>query len=125
MVISFYQLLVWIIIALFVGVIAELLAHRRAPSGVIGATVIGFLAILLLVGVLHIALPGDLRLNGVPIITSILVAALFILLWSRFAYHRVRPYASRYYHRVRPYASRSYWRRGSYVRRPRKRERWF
>ena len=112
MTITFTTLLVWLIISALVGIIAELVAGRRGPGGILGAILLGFLAILLVVGVFHLQLfDGDPRVAGVPLITSILVAVLLAFLWSAFAYHRVRPYASRYY------------RRGTYARRPRRR--WF
>lgn len=111
--ISLTQILIWILIAAVIGVIGELIARRRAPDGIIGAIILGFLAILLVVGLLHIHIAGEPFLDGVPLITSILVSALLVFIWSSFFYRR-------YYH---PYASRYYYRRGGYVRRPRRR--WF
>jgi len=108
--ITITQLLVWIIIAAIVGVIGELIAHRRAPDGIIGAIILGFLAIFIIVGLLHFHIAGEPTLAGVPLISSIIVAAILVALWSAFAYRR-------YYY---PYASRYYYRRGSYVRRPRR-----
>lgn len=110
MVITFTALIVWILIAILVGFLGELIAGRRGPGGIIGAALIGFLAILLIVGVFHFAIAGEPRIEGVPLISSILVAAIISFLWSAFAYRRVAPYASRYYYR-----------RGSYVHRPRRR----
>ena len=110
MTITFTTLIVWLIIAAIVGFVGELIAHRRAPDGIIGAIVLGFLAILLIVGVLHFSIAGEPTLAGVPLISSIIAAVILVVLWSGFAYHRVyRPYYDRYY------------RRGSYVRRPRRR----
>jgi uncharacterized membrane protein YeaQ/YmgE (transglycosylase-associated protein family) len=114
MTITLTTLLIWLLIAAIVGVIGELIAQRRAPGGIIGAIVLGFLAIFLLVGVLHLHIPGEPFWYGVPLISSILVAAILVAIWSGFAYHRVRPYASRYYYR-----------RGTYARRPRRRFRLF
>jgi hypothetical protein len=51
-------------------------------------------------------------IGGVPLISSIIVAAILVAVWSGFAYRRVQPYYARYY------------RRGGYARRPRRR-RWF
>jgi uncharacterized membrane protein YeaQ/YmgE (transglycosylase-associated protein family) len=107
------QLLVWIIIAALIGIVGELIARRRAPDGIIGAIILGFLAIFLIVGILHFHIAGEPFLAGVPLISSIIVAAILVFIWSGFFYHR-------YYH---PYASRYYHRRGTYFRRPRRR--WF
>ncbi len=106
------QLIIWLIIALIVGFLGELIARRRAPDGIIGATVIGFIAIFLVVGVLGIHFSGDPEIAGVPLFTSVLVAALLVALWSAFAYRRI-------YHPARE----RYYRRGTYVRRPRQRRR--
>jgi uncharacterized membrane protein YeaQ/YmgE (transglycosylase-associated protein family) len=108
MVITLGNLIIWLIIAALVGFVGELLARRRTPFGIVGAMVVGFIAILLVVGVLHWHIDGEPYLNGVPLITSILAAAVLVALWSAFAYRRTYGYYSRYY------------RRGSYVRRPRR-----
>jgi uncharacterized membrane protein YeaQ/YmgE (transglycosylase-associated protein family) len=112
--ITFTELIVWIIVALLVGLFGELIARRRAPDGIIGATVVGFIAIFLIVGVLHFSIAGEPYLAGVPLISSIIVAAILVAIWSGFAYRRV----------YRPYYDRYYYRRGSYVRRPRRRLFW-
>ena len=113
MVITFGDLIIWLIIAALVGFVGELLARRRTPFGIVGAIIVGFIAIFLIVGVLHWHIIGEPTLNGVPLVTSILAAAVLIALWSAFAYRHAYGYYSRYY------------RRGSYVRRPRRRYRWF
>jgi uncharacterized membrane protein YeaQ/YmgE (transglycosylase-associated protein family) len=110
MTITFTGLLIWLIIAVLVGVVGELIARRRAPDGIIGAAILGFLAIFLIVGVFHFSIAGEPTIDGVPLISSIVVAAVLVVIWSGFAYHRV--YRSGY---------ERYYRRGSYVRRPRRR----
>lgn len=112
MAITFTQLLVWILIAVFVGIVGEALARRHAPDGLIGAIILGLIAIFLIVGVFHFQIAGEPSLAGVPLISSIIAAAILVAIWSGFAYHRIRPYYSRYYYR-----------RGTYARRPRRR-RW-
>jgi len=104
------NLIVWLLISLLVGILGELLARRRAPDGIIGAIIVGFIAIFLVVGVFSIHIANEPELAGVPIITPTIVAALLVALWSGFAYRRV--YRHGYDH---------YYRRGSYVRRPRRR----
>ena len=56
--ISFTQVLIWILIAAVVGVVGELLARRRAPDGIVGAIIVGLLAIFLIVGVFHFRIVG-------------------------------------------------------------------
>jgi uncharacterized membrane protein YeaQ/YmgE (transglycosylase-associated protein family) len=106
-------LLIMLLIAAIIGVVGEMLARRRAPAGIVGAIILGFIAIILVTDVLHWHIDGEPYLNGVPVITSIIAAAVLVAIWSAFAYRRARSYGSRYY------------RRGSYVRRPRERRRWW
>ena len=113
MTITFTNLIIWLIIAAIVGILGELIARRRAPDGILGAIVVGFLAILLIVGVLHFHIAGEPTINGVPLISSIIAAAILVFLWSAFAYRSYHRYASRYY------------RRGGYASRPRRRLRLF
>ncbi len=95
-------ILVWLIIAAIVGFLGEFIARRRLPEGIIGAIILGFIAIFLVNDVLHVHISGEPIIANVPIITSIIAAALLVFLWSAFAYHRVyRPYRERYYRRER------------------------
>jgi uncharacterized membrane protein YeaQ/YmgE (transglycosylase-associated protein family) len=112
MAISLTQVLIWIIIAAVVGVVGELIARRRAPDGIIGAVILGLLAIFIVVGLFQFHIAGEPILGGVPIISSIIAAAILVAIWSAFAYRRVHPYSSRYFRRG-----------GSDRRRPRRR--WF
>jgi uncharacterized membrane protein YeaQ/YmgE (transglycosylase-associated protein family) len=113
MVITLGDVIIWLIIAALVGFVGEVLARRRTPFGIVGAIMVGFIAIFLVVGVLHWHMLGEPYLNDVPVITSILAAAVVVLLWSAFAYRHAYGY----------YARNS--RRGGYVGRPRRRYRWF
>jgi uncharacterized membrane protein YeaQ/YmgE (transglycosylase-associated protein family) len=107
------DLIIWLLIAALVGVIGELLARRRAPDGLLGAIIVGFIAIFLVIGVLHAHIAGEPYLYTVPLLTSIIVAAIVTFIWSAFAYRHVHRSYSRYY------------RRGGYVRRPRRHFRFF
>jgi uncharacterized membrane protein YeaQ/YmgE (transglycosylase-associated protein family) len=113
MVITLGNLIIWLIIAALVGIVGELIARRRTPFGLVGAIILGFIAIFLVVGVFHVHIVGEPTINGVPLLTSIIAAAILVFIWSAFAYHHAHRYYSRYY------------RRGSYVRRPRRRFRLF
>src|SRR5260370_15184082 len=95
--ISFTQVLIWILIAAVVGVVGELLARRRAPDGIVGAIIVGLLAIFLIVGVFHFQITGEPKWEKGPLISSIIVASILVAVWSGFAYRRGPPYASRYY----------------------------
>ena len=77
MVITLGDLIIWLIIAALVGFVGELLARRRTPFGIVGAIVVGFIAILLVVGVFGLHIAGEPTLNVVPLITSILAVDRF------------------------------------------------
>ena len=109
MVITFRNLIIWLIIAALVGFVGELLARRRTPFGIVGAMIVGFIAIVLVVGVLHWHIDGEPYLNGVPLITSILAAAVLVALWSAFAYRHAYGYYSRSPYRRGRYARRRRW----------------
>jgi uncharacterized membrane protein YeaQ/YmgE (transglycosylase-associated protein family) len=106
--ITLLQLVVWLIIAAIVGVIGEALVHRRTPGGIVGAILLGWLAIFLVVGVFHFSIGGEPFWEGVPLISSILAAAIIVLLWSFIAYRRVAPYYARYRSRSYP-RRRRFW----------------
>ncbi|HEY7417356.1 MAG TPA: GlsB/YeaQ/YmgE family stress response membrane protein [Ktedonobacteraceae bacterium] len=88
--ITFTDLIVWIIIALIVGFLGELVAHRRAPDGILGAAILGFIAIFIVVGLLHFSIVGEPTIDGVPLISSVIAAVILVALWSGFAYRRFR-----------------------------------
>lgn len=89
------EFIVTVMIAALVGIIGEALARRHAPFGCLGATVLGFLAIYLVTDVLGVHIIGEPSLDGVPLITSIIAAAILVAIWSAFAYRRVYGYSRR------------------------------
>ncbi len=82
------QLIVWILIAALVGIVGEFIAGRRAPAGIIGAIMIGLLSIFLIVGFFHFSIAGEPKLAGVPLISTIIAAAILVAIWSSIAYRR-------------------------------------
>ena len=84
MTITFTQLIVWVIIAAIVGFLGELIAGRRAPAGILGAIMVGLFAIFLIVGFFHFSI--EPKLDGVPIISTIIAAVILVVIWSSLAY---------------------------------------
>src|SRR5262249_56415689 len=76
------QLLVGMAVAAIVGIVGELIAGRRGPHGFIGATLLGWLAIFLIVGVFHFHISGEPVWEGVPVISSIIAAVVLAGLFS-------------------------------------------
>jgi uncharacterized membrane protein YeaQ/YmgE (transglycosylase-associated protein family) len=75
------QLIVYVLVALLAGLLAERLVGAALPGGLLGAVLAALLGIWLMMGVLHFGVPGDLDLGGVPVLTTILGAALVLVIW--------------------------------------------
>ena len=75
------QLIVYLLVAAIVGLIAERLVGA-GPWGLVGNILVGLLGIWVMLNVVHWQLPGDLMIEGVPILTSILGAIIVDLLLS-------------------------------------------
>lgn len=88
MTVTFTQFIIWIIIAAIVGFLGELIAGRRAPAGILGAIMVGLFAIFLIVGFFHFSIDGEPKLNGVPLISTLIAAVILVVIWSSVAYRR-------------------------------------
>jgi uncharacterized membrane protein YeaQ/YmgE (transglycosylase-associated protein family) len=74
-------LIIYLLVALLAGLIAERLVGASLPGGLIGTILAALLGVVLMVNVLHYAVPGDVQVGGIPLITAILGAALVLVLW--------------------------------------------
>ncbi len=114
--ISLTELLVWLLISLIVGALAELIARRSLADGFLGAVIFGFIAIFLVNNLLHFHIDGEPYLFGVPLISSIIAATILVAIWSAFGYRRFSRFRGR--RRGREYESerprRRYRRRREY-----------
>jgi uncharacterized membrane protein YeaQ/YmgE (transglycosylase-associated protein family) len=90
MAVTFVQLLIWIIIAAIIGLLGELIAGRRAPAGILGSIMLGLFSIFLIVGFFHFHIIGEPFVAGVPLISTIIAAAILVVLWSSIAYRSRR-----------------------------------
>lgn len=88
MTVTFTEFIVWLIIAAIIGIIAEFIAGRRAPAGILGAIMIGLFSIFLIVGFFRFHIAGEPLLAGVPIISTIIAAIMLVVIWSSFAHRR-------------------------------------
>lgn len=84
------QFLVWLIIAAIIGLLGELIAGRRAPAGILGSIMVGLFAIFLIVGFFHFSIKGEPMVEGVPVISTIIAAAMIVALWSSISYRFAR-----------------------------------
>lgn len=98
--VTFTELVVWVLIAAVVTFIVEHILHRQALDAILGSIVLAVIGLFLIVGILHFHIPGEPDIAGVPLVTAIIVSAIAVAIWSAFFYTRYyRPYASRYYPR--------------------------
>ena len=88
MTLTLTQAFICIIIAASVGCVGELIAGRHLIRDFVGASLLGLLSILFLIGVLHLHFTGEPSFSNSPLISSVLVAAIFVTVWSGFAYRR-------------------------------------
>jgi uncharacterized membrane protein YeaQ/YmgE (transglycosylase-associated protein family) len=75
------HLVVYLLVALLAGLIAERLVGAALPGGYLGSVLAALLGIFVMVDGLHFSVPGDPNLAGVPIITAVLGAALVLVVW--------------------------------------------
>jgi len=74
-------LIVYLLVALLAGLLAERLVGAGLPGGWLGTVLAALLGIWLMLGVLHFAVPSDLDVAGVPLLTTIIGAAIIIVIW--------------------------------------------
>jgi uncharacterized membrane protein YeaQ/YmgE (transglycosylase-associated protein family) len=87
------HLLTLLLVGAVCGVIAERLIHRGMPYGLIGAIVAGLAGAWLMVDVLHVVLVPSLAVEGIPLVSAILGAAIVVfavstLMGSRHSWRR-------------------------------------
>lgn len=78
---SITTLIVYLLIAAICSIIAERLVGS-GPWGLLGNIIVGVIGIWLMLNVLHVVLPGDPVVAGVPILTAILGAIIVDILLS-------------------------------------------
>lgn len=76
------QFIIWLIAAAIIGFLGELIAGRRAPQGFLGAIMVGLFAIFLIVGFFHFSIKGEPTIEGVPIVSTLIAAAMVVAFWS-------------------------------------------
>ncbi|HEY1353258.1 MAG TPA: hypothetical protein VGF67_26915 [Ktedonobacteraceae bacterium] len=92
------RFLTYLLIAAFVGVIAEFIIGWRLPAGLLGATLAGVLGIWLMTQVIIVSGPGDVYLKEVPLVRALVGAALLVAIWHGLTYRSWRG-RHRYYRR--------------------------
>src|SRR5689334_24914080 len=84
------DLLIFLLIAAFVGIIAEYIVGWRIPLGIFGAIVVGVVGIWLMTSVIHISGIGDVYLNNVPLVRALIGAIIFVAIWHMLTFGLTR-----------------------------------
>ncbi|HEY9286573.1 MAG TPA: GlsB/YeaQ/YmgE family stress response membrane protein [Candidatus Dormibacteraeota bacterium] len=79
---SLTHLIILLIVGAIAGLIGERLVGRGMPGGLIGAIVAGLVGAWLMVDVLHLVLLPEFSVEGIPLLSAILGAAIVVLLLS-------------------------------------------
>ena len=95
---SVEHLVVYLLVALLAGLLAERLVGASLPGGYIGAILAALVGVWLMLDVLRFAVPGDVELAGVPLLTAILGAALVLVAWVLLS-QAIGPARNRRWHR--------------------------
>ncbi len=76
------HLLVLLLVGAIAGLIGKRLVGRGMPGGLIGAIVAGLVGAWLMVDLLHVVVAPELSLEGIPVLSAILGAAIVVFLFS-------------------------------------------
>ncbi len=93
--------LMYLLVAAFVGFVAEFIVGWRLPFGIIGAIIAALVGIWIVTTVVILIIPGDPVLFGIPLFKALIGATLFAALWYLLTY-RLWHHRSSYYQRRVP-----------------------
>jgi uncharacterized membrane protein YeaQ/YmgE (transglycosylase-associated protein family) len=88
----------YLLVAAFVGFIAEFIVGWRLPFGIIGAIIAALVGIWIVSNVVVLVIPGDPVLFGIPLFKALIGATLFAALWYLLTY-RLWHHRPSYYQR--------------------------
>ncbi len=90
--------IMYLLVAAFVGFVAEFIVGWRLPFGIIGAIIAALVGIWIVSHVVTLIIPGDLVFFGIPLFKALIGATLFAALWYLLTYrlwHHRHPYYQR------------------------------
>lgn len=79
---SLTHLLILLIVGALAGLIGERLVSRGMPFGLVGAIAAGLVGAWLMVDVLRLVIAPELSVEGIPLLSAIIGAAIVVLLLS-------------------------------------------
>jgi uncharacterized membrane protein YeaQ/YmgE (transglycosylase-associated protein family) len=94
----FLSQVMYLLVAAFVGFVAEFIVGWRLPFGIIGAIITALVGMWIVNNVVTLVIPGDPVFFGVPFFKALIGATLFAALWYLLTYrlwHHRHPYYQR------------------------------
>lgn len=91
------SVILYVVIAIIVGLIAEYIVGWRLPFGIIGAFIAAFIGIWLMTHLIIINGIGDIVLFNVPIIRALIGAIILVAIWHLLTYGLTRGRSRRRY----------------------------
>ncbi|MDQ2907510.1 MAG: GlsB/YeaQ/YmgE family stress response membrane protein [Ktedonobacteraceae bacterium] len=80
------SMLVYFIIAMVIGLVAEFIVGWRLPFGFVGAFLAAIIGMWLLTQVIPLSITGDPTIYGVPIFKALIGAILLVAVWHLLTY---------------------------------------
>ncbi len=94
----FLSQIMYLLVAAFVGFVAEFIVGWRLPFGIVGAIITALVGMWIVTNVVILIIPGDPNFFGIPFFKALIGGTLFATLWYLLTYrlwHRRRPYYQR------------------------------
>ena len=76
----------YLLVAAFVGFVAEFMVGWRLPFGIIGAIIAALVGMWIVTNVVILVIPGDPVFFGVPLFKALIGATLFTAIWHLVTY---------------------------------------
>ena len=96
-------LIVYLVVAMVIGFIAEFIVGWRLPFGFVGAIIAALIGMWLMTSVFTISNMGDIYVDQIPLLRALIGAIVLVALWHVLTYrawhHRRKHYYRRYYER--------------------------
>ena|SRR5579863_19350 len=94
------QEIAYLVVAAIVGIIAEFIVGWRLPLGIVGAIIASLIGIWVFTNIIPLTIQNDPNVYGVHIITALIGAVLFVIIWHALTFGVWRR-RGRYYRRER------------------------
>ncbi len=92
-------LIIYLVVAMVIGFIAEFIVGWRLPFGFVGAIIAAIIGIWLMTSVFVISNVGDVYVNNIPLLRALIGAIVLVALWHVLTYRNWRHRHKHFYRR--------------------------